>query len=344
MKVRSLHLERFKKFWDYSIHFTDDKTATGHVLDLIVLVGDNGSGKSSILQAIAATLGCATGNIRHPNELRWPGFVYNRASAAHHGYSHIDIEVEFTSDEIAATQEYFQQSDFSTVGQPPTSLDVVRLELNENDVLDPVRSPNGRAAYFQFRGREYVFNLLRRGRRGPMFERVGGVKWYNDRRNAASVSPSGVDNVSNLTGIDAIRYMIGSWDSKSSSLGVSRLEKLNNIYKQLFSREFSRRGDIFSANEIAEVFFSDGVSEYEIAEASGGEQAIMPIILDFVNWGIHNSVILIDEIELHLHPPLQQALVAVLPELGNNNQFIITTHSEAVFDIVPSTSVIRVSS
>ena len=36
--------------------------------------------------------------------------------------------------------------------------------------------------------------------------------------------------------------------------------------------------------------------------------------MDFANWNIHNSVILIDEIELHLHPPMQQALLRTLPK------------------------------
>jgi predicted ATP-dependent endonuclease of OLD family len=63
---------------------------------------------------------------------------------------------------------------------------------------------------------------------------------------------------------------------------------------------------------------------------SAGERVIFPILIDFANWNINNSIIIIDELELHLHPPLQQALVDLLPRLGKNNQFIITTHSEDV--------------
>jgi predicted ATP-binding protein involved in virulence len=72
---------------------------------------------------------------------------------------------------------------------------------------------------------------------------------------------------------------------------------------------------------------------------SGGERATFPILLDFMNWNIHNSVILIDEIELHLHPPMQQALLRTLPKLGKNNQFIITTHSDYVAQLVPESSI-----
>jgi len=56
-------------------------------------------------------------------------------------------------------------------------------------------------------------------------------------------------------------------------------------------------------------YLFDGSRPYELGEMSGGERAIFPILLDFANWNIHNSVILIDELELHLHPPLQQGLL-----------------------------------
>ncbi len=88
-------------------------------------------------------------------------------------------------------------------------------------------------------------------------------------------------------------------------------------------------------------YLFDGSHEYELGEMSGGERAIFPMIFDFANWGIHNSTILIDELELHLHPPLQQGLLKALRNLGNNNQFIITTHSDAVEAIVPPESIRR---
>ena len=63
---------------------------------------------------------------------------------------------------------------------------------------------------------------------------------------------------------------------------------------------------------------------------SAGERAIFPILMDFARWNINHSIIIIDEIELHLHPPLQQTLVRVLQQLGHDNQFIFTTHSNSV--------------
>ncbi len=85
----------------------------------------------------------------------------------------------------------------------------------------------------------------------------------------------------------------------------------------------------------------DGNRVYEISEMSGGERAVFPILFDFVNWSLHKSIILIDEIELHLHPPMQQAFLNALHKLGNDNQFIITSHSDYIADIVPEDAIIR---
>ncbi|KYC39333.1 hypothetical protein WA1_31865 [Scytonema hofmannii PCC 7110] len=49
---------------------------------------------------------------------------------------------------------------------------------------------------------------------------------------------------------------------------------------------------------------------------------------------IANSVVLIDEIDLNLHPPAAQSLVRQLPKLSQNCQFIFTTHSDAVSDVI----------
>lgn len=67
---------------------------------------------------------------------------------------------------------------------------------------------------------------------------------------------------------------------------------------------------------------------------SAGEQAVFPLIFEFIRLQIHHSVILIDELDLNLHPPLAQRLLGLLPRLGEDNQFIFTTHASAVSALV----------
>ena len=45
-------------------------------------------------------------------------------------------------------------------------------------------------------------------------------------------------------------------------------------------------------------------------------------------------MVLIDEIDLNLHPPHSQALLTLLPQLGPNCQFFYTTHSRSISSVV----------
>ncbi len=112
-------------------------------------------------------------------------------------------------------------------------------------------------------------------------------------------------------------------------------DKLEKLYNRVFpGRSFSGsspRFDIYERAKAPDFFLCQGDhAQYEISGMSAGERAIFPILMDFTRWNINNSVIIIDELELHLHPPLQQTLVRVLSKIGHNNQFIFTTHSNAV--------------
>ena len=74
MKVQSIQLKYFKKFRNIpDLDFTNPET--GLARDLILLIGMNGSGKTSILQAIAATLGVATGRLQKLSDLDWMGYI-----------------------------------------------------------------------------------------------------------------------------------------------------------------------------------------------------------------------------------------------------------------------------
>jgi predicted ATP-dependent endonuclease of OLD family len=86
---------------------------------------------------------------------------------------------------------------------------------------------------------------------------------------------------------------------------------------------------------------NDGNRAYDIEEMSAGEQAVFPILYEFVRQRIRNSIVLIDEVDLNLHPPLAQAFLAALPVIGPNCQFLLTTHSEAVTSVVSPEQIYR---
>lgn len=350
MKVQSVNLKYFKRFRNSGELFDFTDAETGLARDLIVLIGMNGSGKTSILQAIAATLGEATGRLKNLSDLDWPGFSYELLGRSWGQFSpEVTLKVQFSSPEIQAVQDFYSQlQELGRELTPPSDKDIVTLKWRNNRVQAASASE-----LFQFKGREYAKQLSRTlGFR--VFEKVGTILWYTEQRTSSSLTPENTDKIEFTD--DMLRDQLATrWQfhQKNISGQIPQIRsgqkdlyaELERNYKAIFI-ERSFEGSV--PREGVDDFFSkpwfylyDGKNQYEISEMSGGERSIFPILLDFANWNIHNSVILIDEIELHLHPPMQQALLRALPKLGKNNQFIITTHSDYVEQLVPEDCIIR---
>jgi len=349
MKVQSVCLKNFKCFRDKLLDFTDPET--GKAKDMILLMGMNGSGKTSILQAIAAVLGNATGRLEKISDLDWPGFDSDLVGANSRIPTTIEIQTEFSDDEINATQKFCQllkEQDKSFI--IPSNKSVITLKMKENKVF--ADSPY---ELFQCKGWEYAKQLCKFHNEGyKIFEQIGTVFWYTEQRTSTSLTSE--DNSKKIEITDnLLRDRLSKFAFFHQQLESGKFQKLRQGKKDLFSELQKAYGEVFPGrsfigpvprNDIdgimSELWFYlyDGQYEYEISEMSGGERAIFPILFDFVNWNIHNSVILIDEIELHLHPPLQQGFIRALKKLGKNNQFIITAHSDHIAHIVPNDSII----
>jgi hypothetical protein len=88
--------------------------------------------------------------------------------------------------------------------------------------------------------------------------------------------------------------------------------ELESIYTKVFpGRSFvgsAPRFDIYEKAQAPDFFLDDGHNQYELSGMSAFDVAVFPIYMDFARWNINNSIIIIDELELHLHPLLQQTL------------------------------------
>lgn len=354
MKVQRLCLQNYKRFNNRELDFRDPET--GLAEDLIVLVGQNGSGKSSVLQAVAAMLGSATDRLSTPSELEWPGFDLSLANTAWVRPVEIEGDIEFSQDEIEATREYFNRTKMSQDQDKCPPGESTRVTLHYNSDEDRFEAPTA-AEFFQFHGRKYARMIFKHASEGSqLFERVGGVFWYTEHRTTNSLTPI-ESNGQTITFDDMSllsrrlsdwfhfheRVQRGDWELRPGQRDF--LADIERAYQTVFpNRRFEGPVPRVDVDEIMEepwFYLFDGHHQYELSEMSGGERAIFPMIFDFAYWTICNSVVLIDELELHLHPPLQQGLLKALRRLGKNNQFIITTHSEAVTSIVSEESIRR---
>ncbi|MEI6380042.1 MAG: AAA family ATPase [Cyanobacteriota bacterium ELA615] len=354
MKVQSVQLKYFKRFRNPpKFDFTDPET--GLARDLIVLIGVNGAGKTSLLQAIAATLGVATGRLQKLSDLEWAGFNYELLGRNWGKFTpEVTLQVQFSSSEIQAVSEF--QSKLRDMGrdlQPPADENTVTLNWRDERVQAKTA-----AELFQFKGRDYAKQLLRSDDFPDgfqAFKRVGTTLWYTEQRTSTTLTTEDQHNKIEIT-VDILRDRLSKWRQFHQDVEMGKIKKLRygqkdlykeieQVYKTVFP-ERSFEGPVLR-EEIDDIlkepwfYLYDSKNQYEISEMSGGERAIFPMLMDFASWNIHNSVILIDEIELHLHPPMQQALLRALPKLGKNNQFIITTHSDYIEQLVPEAYIVR---
>lgn len=345
MHLRRLHIENFKGIRSLDVEFLRDD-ATPRPLTL--LLGANGSGKTSVLQAIALVLALATYKIAEPSHFRWPGFLLERTSSG--GPTSIELELGFADDELAATRDLFAEwlnviRPNAVVAQPATT-QVIRLIYKDGTLV----CEQGAAALAQCFGRFYLRTLLRsHPQLRPRFRDVGDVFWFDQHRNLFNAS-------GDAPGLEGIRqYLITLYAyHKSPRRPGPTTQEVSQDYLGRLEATFARLfpGTRFAGVEprpglttasVADSYFllqRDGRT-YDVAEMSSGEQVIFSLIYEFIRFDIARSIILIDELELHLHPPQQQTLLAALRTIGPDCQFIITSHSPYLESAVPDDEEIR---
>ena len=338
MKIKSLTLQNYKKFIfqkNFSFCNTD-----GDVNDITLILGNNGSGKSSILQAITILLASVTRDKFSLENLDWSGYDYKHLQTGAR-QPRVEAKIIFSEQERETTRQFAKelQKQGINLGNPP---DLPEITLSLDYQNKKVKAQGGANAYYQFSGHQYAKRLASlTPNKVTLFEKVGNIYWYSEQRNAYSLSNLLSDEVPQ---IDFIRSFLAN--AYSYHLAVTEkgrkirqgefdfYAKLESLYKIMFpDRTFVGAApdfNFFEQSKIPDFFLADSKNEYELSGMSAGERSIFPILMDFTRWNINNSIIIIDEIELHLHPPLQQMLIRTLPKLGVNNQFIITSHSNSV--------------
>lgn len=87
------------------------------------------------------------------------------------------------------------------------------------------------------------------------------------------------------------------------------------------------------------VFKNSAGKTFDINFLSSGEKQLFVRAIALRMLNANNSIILIDEPEISMHPGWQQKIVKVYRNIGENNQVIIATHSPHVVASVPKESV-----
>jgi predicted ATP-dependent endonuclease of OLD family len=337
MKIKNLELKNYKRFVnEKTVSFCD---TDGKINDLTLIAGNNGTGKSSLLQAIVALIAPLTRDRFDVSKIDWSGFEYRFIQSGRMPLR-LRAAIEFSECEIAETINFANR--LNELGNTIPLPDRNREISIEFDYARKDSRPETAGNAFQFRGHGLAKQLAKfESNKSKLFERVGNIYWYTEQRTSYNINEVFEEE---MPRIDSIRTFLSNAYSFHLAITDRNRElqkgefdfyaKLSELYSTVFTdRKFigsAPHFELFEKNPVPDFFLTDGQNQYELSELSAGERAIFPILMDFARYNINNSIIIIDEIELHLHAPLQQALVRALPKLGHDNQFILTTHSDTV--------------
>jgi predicted ATPase len=215
--------------------------------------------------------------------------------------------------------------------QPPQDFGVIHCQPEQGWVL--------------LHGREQATRLLATGRADwSFFEKVGGVFTFDQERTGLGKTiPRQVWNIIHGTAEAAkeneelrttdprtilIDLVLQDLVPPIGSKG-KRAEEFRLI-QETYARICAPRRIVGAVrDELGEfdIRFNDGENDYTYEGLSSGEKNVLLLLIRFLAERMHQSIVMIDELELNQHSLWQRALVHMVPRMGEGNQIIATTHS-----------------
>ena len=350
MKIKEIALRNYKRFVEEKTIFFHKN---GEINDLTLIVGNNGTGKTSLLQAIVMMIAPLTRDNFTVEDIDWSGFEYRFIQGGGRMPLKVEATIDFSEEELNETVLYARKlKEKGNKLNIPNQHKKVKVFFDYEHKKPFVKDSKD---YYQFSGYQYAKQLTAfETDKSKLFEKVGNIYWYTEQRTSYSVNNMFEGEVSQL---DAIRSFLANAYSFHIAITEGRrtlkagefdfYQKISELYSTVFpDRKFvgaTPRFDIYEKSTAPDFFLNDGKNDYELSEMSAGERAIFPILMDFARYNINNSIVIIDEVELHLHAPLQQAFIRALPKLGHDNQFILTSHSDYVTTMFEENQIIKLS-
>lgn len=365
MKLAKLQIENFRHLGPREKPFVLDLTdELGRVRDFTLLVGPNTSGKTTILDAIAAALEPAIGL----PALR-PGFRFEPRLIVRPGELRAKVTcwLQFTSEEIAATQEI---RSLANKRHPPEAREVKVIwtypgQTENGGVIRGNQPLAGRGSLsyephlsdLLLTARDNAARLIATGRADwSWFRKVGGLFTFDqDRTGQAKTISRQIWNIIHGTAEAAKENPeLRTTDPRTILIELALqalVPRINGKIADEFRLIQERYASICTPRKIIGPFrnelgdfdiqFHDGENDYTYDGLSSGEKNVLLLLIRFVAERIHQSIVLIDELELNQHPIWQARLVHWVQRMGDGNQIIATTHSDYLRGVVSPRAVIE---
>ena len=275
MKIKNLYIENEKRLKNLNINFENDEK----ILDVVVLAGVNGTGKTTVLEVI-----------------------YDYFENFQNDKNKINIELDLEE------ENYINQNNISK-----------ETYLNNliKDSIKKEKTPKVIYVPAEINFQKVKFNLLALYKKRFLNKIdsyiIADIPFYIQMR---------IINTANKES-----------EKKLGNVRDEIIAEINGIF-DILDMDTRLIGMSTETTEILPIFTDSSGKKFGINELSSGEKQLFLRTLAIKMLNPENSIILIDEPELSLHPKWQQRIVDVYRKIGKNNQIIIATHSPHILGSV----------
>ncbi|MBR7780153.1 AAA family ATPase [Undibacterium rugosum] len=357
MEIKQFRLTNLGRFSELEAELAPTAALNTNVT---VFIGSNGAGKTSILKALATSLSWFVARLRSEKGSGSPipeSVILNGQASAlievsifddHSKPSSLDSDSESAIYHwsLARTQKGKKAKFSSNLNDVSRLADFYRTALTQNEklglpliafypvervVLDVPLKIKERHSFLQVDGYDNSLN------QGVDFRRF--FEWYREREDSENESGLPQDVLDKL--LETLGDNNDVWHKLQSLMASSRDRQLTAVRTAIsnFMPGFSNLRVRRKPRLHMSIDKKD--QTLNVLQLSQGEKSLMALVGDIarrlamMNPGLENplhgdGVVLIDEVDMHLHPTWQRSIIERLTRTFPNCQFVLTTHSPLV--------------
>ena len=318
MKIKNLHIEEYNGLENLDINFESE----GKVLNLIVLAGVNGSGKTRVLESIRY----------------W--FEMFRSKA-------VNVELFYEENEKEVLKSLMNSEGLTEIEKE------MQKEIEYTDCLRNIKFYNYDYRHNKTENRNYNSKIISKSfEKLKIFPKLIYVPTEinfeeikkaqtNLKKEYRFINIVDSYEIKDIPSYIATRISKVANEEENLTMGQVRKKvfaEINGIFEIL---ELDVKLSEISKDENSMPIFTDSSGKkFGINELSSGEKQLFLRTLAIKMLEPENSIIMIDEPELSLHPKWQQKIVDVYRKIGKNNQIILATHSPHILGSVEKENII----
>jgi hypothetical protein len=294
---------------------------------LTVLTGANGSGKTALLRLLARHFGWAYPELTVPTRDRAGGLIYLLS------YLHALQELRTTAIPIGSIT-YAPEGTVAPINAQPSQGPIYNTDIYNIQQVQGVFIPANRP--------DFIYQTVETIPLRPLDSQQSYTRFLDARRSRAMSQYSQFSEVYHLKET-LISWALFGYGNEVVTADENKLSLFVGFQQLLRTLLPDTLG--FSSIEIRppEVVLKTQSGEFMIDAVSGGIASIIDLA-----WMIYSarggqkmseSVVLIDEVENHLHATMQRSVLPNLLDSFPNTQFIVSTHSPLVVSSVKDSNV-----